>query len=429
MKNKFWIGITVFATIFATVYLGRSFLVHYQIPPFDKAEGRIDAWRRWHETHYVVRGQNPYDVAFAHVPILSDIRNPSPPTSGRNSDVDPELGLPEGVDYPPWAYPSLMLFFWPGQSHILAYYGACMAAGLVVVAVWSWAQMRAATGLGQSSQLPAVAAMLAAMACAAWGGSVNTANSPPIVIAFLVLAYVLLERRLDFLAGLAIGVALLKPTETGPFLIPLLVTRRWRAMLTAGLVIFAESLITWGLTKTNPLAMLRQMIAASQPYQGAGYGLPQYLIQAGVAPSAAAELAAAVVLIGGVCAMYAIRHSSLFAQFALAAIITRFWAYHLYYDNAILVFVLVFLAVTLQRSRHPVVQWVFLAMCLSLWIPDRLVEFKAVQIFHLLTWAVAGIVTVWIALRLPVDPFPAPSEFDSRHLSPVRTTTPANNAE
>ena len=391
MSNRFWTVVAVVAGLTAAAFLPRAFLIYFRAGPYRDAAGQVDAHRRWREAHYVLRGRNPYDVAAVHPNDEAVDNRPGP--HGRNADVFPDLRTPEGVVYPPWAFPTQFAFFWPGAAGHLAYYGGWMAVGLAGVAVWAGSEVRRVPG----GTIAGVAAALSVLACASWGGAVVVGNNPPVVVGLLVACHALLRRGWDVAGGLALGLALLKPTVAGPFVLPLLFTRRWRPLVAAGLLIAVESGITWALTGTDPVEMVRQMSVASRRFVGEGFGFTQYLVHAGLSPALAQPAVAAVVLVVGGAALFALRGRGLLVQFAVAAVVARLWAYHLYYDDAVLIFPLVYLAAEAQRTRSPAAVTGFLTLCLSLWLPGRLGQIRPVQAFHLLVWTGVAVVASLIA--------------------------------
>ena len=398
MPKVFWAAILLSAGVWGANCLWGAFESYSQIrrPPQSRS-WPIDLHSRWVEVQYVLRGRNPYDVAFAHVSRFHDIEPRGQQTASRNSDVFSDLGPPGGIDYPPWSFPTLTIFLWPGATDCRWYYALWLAAGLAFVAAWTARQMR---DVATRSALLTAAVVISVLACSAWGKSITVGNNPLIVVGFLMLAFELLVRNKNILAGLAMGAALLKPTVAGPFLIPLLLAGRWTALASAFGFISCESLLTWVLTKTNPIEMLRQMMSAGNLFIGSGFGPVQYLIHAGVFPSHAAALAAAGVLLMAAPGFWALRRMSLLAQFSFAAIVARFWAYHLDYDNAVLSFALVYLAIQLEQNRTSENLALFLFMAITLWMSGWEGELDyRIQILDILTWLAVGVSIVKVAVN------------------------------
>ena len=78
---------------------------------------------------------------------------------------------------------------------------------------------------------------------------------------------------------------------------------------------------------------------------------------------------------------------SLGPAFAVAAVAGRLWTYHKNYDNVMLAFLLVPLAVfAIQRRAALVAVAGFLAMGLTLWIPARFAEGTVFQIGQVVVW-------------------------------------------
>src|ERR1019366_1604970 len=105
MNRRVWLWVGLLASIMALSDLPRAGMIYFRLGVYGDSPGRIDAYRRWRETHYVVRGRNPYDVAFAGIPAVARVLNPSDPQrAGRSTEQFRGLGWPEGVVYPPWAF-------------------------------------------------------------------------------------------------------------------------------------------------------------------------------------------------------------------------------------------------------------------------------------------------------------------------------------
>ena len=393
MGKRFWLIVALLASLFMLMTLPRGMMIYFRLGRYDDSPGRIDGFRLWRETHYVMRARNPYDVAFANLPPIARTVNPcNPRLDQRSTAVFADLGWPEGVDYPPWAFISMVPFFWPGVQHYLLYWGVCMLVGMAAAALWAAAEVRAA---GESTSTAAVAIALCVLAFNAWGGALSVGNNPAVVVAALVATYVLLRQERFALAGVTLAVALLKPTLAGPFVLPLLIDRRWRTLIVAGSVLLLESILTWSLTRTNPLDMLRQMMVMSKFYIGGGFGPAQYLMHAGVSPPVASQIMGLAGLVLGTVALLLARRRSLLARFAIAAVIARLWSYHYDYDDAVLVFAVVFFAVRAESTRSPVAVAMFLLLCASLWTPGSLAAKSiAAQVLEQGVWIAAAAVVV-----------------------------------
>src|SRR5271166_5574378 len=114
-----------------------------------------DLGRRWIEQHYILKRQNPYDVAF-RVRALEN--GEPPPVTMRNAKPDPEIGIPTDVDYPPWSYFSGFVFFWPDAKLVRVWFALCNLVSLVVI---SWCLIRMSRGYGPTERAFLVASVAA----------------------------------------------------------------------------------------------------------------------------------------------------------------------------------------------------------------------------------------------------------------------------
>ena len=394
-SRRFWLALAIVASGIAAVQLPRAFLAYFHVWPPRITNGHVDLDRRWQEVQYVFHGENPYDVLFANSARARSVEPPEQTSVGRFATVDPGLGLPDGVDYPPWAFTTEALFVWlPSRQSQEFFYSVLMCVGLAIVFVWVYHQLK------NESPLAAYAVGMAALAAASWVTSIVVGNFPPVLLPLLIACHTLLNSRKDVAAGLVLGVAMLKPTVAGPFFLVLLVKRRWAAAAVCAAWVCATSAVTWALTHTDPLHMLVQMFVASKLWIGDGFGPAQYLMSAGVPPfSATATTAVAFLLLGLYC-LWLLRDRSMLALFSIAAITSRFWSYHMYYDDAFMLFALVFLAREIFASGQRIAMLAFCLACLALWVPHHIALIPALQILQLCTW----LLLAFVVLRLSLVP-------------------------
>ncbi len=398
-RKWFWIAVAVIAGLIAAIQLPRAYAIYFHLGPFRNGPGQVDLHYRWQELHYVMRGKNPYDVAFARDGAAHTVQPVKQSLIVRDSQADPDLGVPIGVIYPPWAYPTELLFFsQPTRDSEAIFYAAVMAAGLVFVFWWTRSQVAGRLSIAR------IAVPLAVMAAASWVSGIVAGNNPLVIIPLLMLCYVALQHKKKPLAGVALGMALMKPSLAGPFLLVLLLRHRWMALATTVGYVALASLLTWYLTATSPIEMLNQMFAASRQWTGVGFGPLQYLISAGVRAQSATVITAIVVSAVGAGALWAIREGSLLAQFALAAIVARFWSYHLFYDDAVIIFALVFFARETLVSQTRAAYTGLILSCLGLWMPYRASLLLPLQIVQLLIWLTLAYLIVMLSRSKAAGP-------------------------
>ena len=227
---------------------------------------------------------------------------------------------------------------------------------------------------------------------ASWAGAITLGNYPIIVVAFLIASLWLAEQNRLILAGPFLGLALTKPTIAGPFVLAFLEKRQFKTVAAAMAYLLIASSITWFLTKTDPIEMIAQMMAASRQFIGAGYGPLQYLLDAGVAPSAASALVGVPAIVLGLAGMHAARRCGLLLLFGIAGIVGRLSSYHYYCDDNVMVFVLMAFGVSAFRSRRMLPLACFLILGLTLWVPARTSQIAAAQVFNQAVWIASAII-------------------------------------
>jgi Glycosyltransferase family 87 len=365
---------------------------------FFAPSGAVDLKQRWIEQQYVFRGQNPYDVTY-HVFGVGQ-----KPWGQRDAAVDEQIGVPDSGGYPPWAFVSGALLFagdWP-TARLL--YAALAAFALVGVGLWAYR-------LGAADGYRAAGAVLlaASAAISAYCTTLQVGQYGGLVTALLVTALVLCQRggRWDWLGGLLLGVALLKPTIAGPFLLAVLISGRYRAVAAACAYLAIASAVIWLQTNTSPLEMLLQMLAASETFVHDSQGLVAPLLQLGLDRKVVTPLLAAVVLVPTVALLWAGRRRPLLDLFAIAAVAGRLWTYHKSYDNVMLVFLLIALGAQALRNPADLLAGLsFLLVGVSLWAPASVTDNAPFLVFQLVAWI--GGLTV-LLLRQP-EPRIAPAD-------------------
>lgn len=400
------LGLSVCLLLLAGVYFLRGFYNYFEPTAIHGVDGRS----RWIEARYVVRGKNPYDVAFAHVPSAAPFAPLGQSLVTRDSTPETDIGLPVEVVYPPWAFFTGALIFWTPYDVMLPYYAIIMSAGLVFLALWAAHQGRP---FGGYATLLLVASTLA---LASWVGAIFTGNYPLVVIPLLAAVLWLDEKRHPVLAGLLLGVAFVKPTVVGPFFLALLVKRRFVSAAVCALYILLASLFTWYMTHTNPLEMLRQMSAISAEFVVAGTGMVQFLINHGIKPALATKYVGLVMGTLGFIALLASRKRDLLSLFAIAGITARLWSYHYYYDDNALLFALMVFALAAFSFKSRLAGACFLVLGGTLWMPARLTDIPAIQILENLIWIGSAVMIVWSPWRHDAS---APKVDSSAHISPV----------
>jgi Glycosyltransferase family 87 len=372
----FWTGAALLLAV-AVAYHAKGFKLLFG------EGGGDDLHQRWIETRYVAKGQNPYDVYY-----YSFTKGAKPWSEARDGRVDEAIGYPDDGGYPPWAFISGWLFLWPSWPSALSYYAFLSLAAVAVVGCW--AATLAPQGAGWAGKAYLFAA---AVALSAYGTTLQVGQYGTIVVAFIAACLWLLSLRRgrlgDVLAGLLLGVAMLKPTIAGPFFLVLLFKRRWIAAAACVLYVSAAAGVVWLWTATNPVEMCLQMTASASDYVADSQGLVGPLLSLGLSRKLVTPVLAVGVLLPAIVLLWTFRRRSLPTLFAIAAVAARFWSYHKGYDNGMMVFLLApLLAAWLREPRNLLIGAGALLVGASLWMPAGLTHYPPILIAQLLIWPV-----------------------------------------
>jgi hypothetical protein len=295
---------------------------------------------------------------------------------------------------PPWAYAFGMLLTWPEWPAVRVYWAIINAIALAFLMLWAYRQPRDAT---------IETRLLLAAAVFAFGGSCTATEVGQIsIIVTALLAGALWCDRTgrEYLCGLLVAFAMIKPTIAAPFALALIVAARYRAAATAAAYGAVATGITWIVTRTSPLHMLQQMAHGAANYITDGtLGLMDVAAMLGASPEAAVWLPL-IVAVPGLLLMLSGR-SSLGLCFAVATVWARLWTYHKSYDDVMLVFLLVPLGVlALGRVRSTTAAIAFCTMGALAWIPGGLLALPQVQILQFAVWPAALVLLLHLAHRV-----------------------------
>ena len=229
----------------------------------------------------------------------------------------------------------------------------------------------------------------------------------PVALALTLLAILGLVRRNDFLAGVAIGLLLYKPTDAVPFVLLVLVRREWRVLAIVGGISLAwyvagvaATAFDWN-WPAHYLAMLRGYYAAEFARTALKtVSLPGLLVYAGASP-ATATLASLLLLLG---AIPRFARSSMLAAASMAPLVGLASSVHAYMYEAVLVLPALFYAMTQTpepwRTRFVVAAYVIAPM----WVFGPWIRFDPLAI------VVLGGAVLWIAGAFPAaDPIRRPT--------------------
>jgi len=370
----------------------------------------FDLHLRWVEQQYVLRARDPFRVVGAwrrenpgrdptnlawnqrdrhewHVERPALFRS-----QAAANDVEPDLG-PPAPGYPPWAYFTGLLLVsapWPAAYW---WYLLVSVASALTLSLWIW---KDAANLPGTFRLLLIGAVLAA---ASLRTTLRFGQYGLIVSASLAAALLAMRDKRSIWAGILFAIAMTKPTMAAPFLLIPLVRRDWKAIVVATGYLIGGSLFVWAYTGTDPVSMLKSMVAATNDvWLVTGANPIRWLRDAGMNVQMAVKLCAVIGIGAALVLMHRFRDAPLDVLFAIAAVVSRFWTYHKSYDDVILIFVLVPVA-RAAFERHRAALWLVLMLLgVSLWVPSRLEKTNVVfHAFQCATWIGSLVVLLWSA--------------------------------
>ncbi|MFI5381793.1 MAG: glycosyltransferase family 87 protein [Tepidisphaerales bacterium] len=363
---------------------------------FTQTTTRVDLHLRWVDQQYILRGQNPYDACFAA--RSGDVEAYERKT-GRNCRPFADLGAPQDVGYPPWSFVIGTLLYWPPWELLRLWCTAINLAALGYVAWW-------ASRLAPNTRLAALFAV-AVLACSGHVGTLRVGQGTIVVLAFLAAAHQADAAGRPLLSGLLMGLALLKPTVAGPFVLCLLITGRWRALCGCMLYVAGASCLVWWQTGVNPAEMTLQMFQASQRFLGDGTGPMNLALQLIPDPRQASAVLALVCIAGAAAILWRLRARPLLELYAIAAVCSRFWTYHRGYDDTVMIFLVGALAMLALETGRAAWTIAAIGAGITLWMPGAWYcdhcgpAMDAVNGMRMLVWLAAAIVLGSLSLGTP----------------------------
>src|SRR5262249_35288815 len=110
-------------------------------------------------------------------------------------------------------------------------------------------------------------------------------------------------------------------------------------------------------------------------------------LASGINPKVATLVTMVIVVIPAILLMRSSRVQAPLTSFAIAAVAGRLWTYHRYYDDMMLVFLVIALGVLALRHQSCRLLWMaFLAVGVSVWTPGRVIVLPAFQLVQISTW-------------------------------------------
>jgi hypothetical protein len=332
-----------------------------------------DLYQRWVEERNLVHHHNPAaDSPDAVMPYF-----------------DPqykENGTLTNVLYPPWAFVSSLIFVPPAPFRIVRLYfmGMCLLS-LGLMAYWAY---RTAKPFGEL--WPAIAAVVP-LSMASVSYCLSNGQYAIVIAGLLVGSLLMVERRQLILAGIFLGLSLLKPSLSLPFVVAFLALRLWLPVAVAVLWNIGTALAEWALTGCSPMFLMHQSSVNLHRWQNTSQNLITTIIlqTAGSNQTVETAVMAAIGLAGAILILLARqKRCGIVTLFAIAAVTGLSWTYRKEYDAPVVVFLLIGLLAVALKTRNPLATAALVSCCVFLLLPFRMRHHNllAMQVLEFLSW-------------------------------------------
>jgi len=359
----------------------------YQLSLGEDRTDAIDLRQKWVEYRYFQSRQNPYDVWLQHGPFRQSPEAALSRTRRGPARYSSELGVADASS-PPWSYVPGLLLLWPAWPEVRFYFAALNAVAALAISALCFrllahrgprlALWGAACGLAMGSTTSAIAVgqysiLVTAMLAAAL---VLTASGP----------------RAAGRGGMLLALALIKPTMSAPFVVALVLGRRWRTTAWVAGTCAVWSLASWTWLRTSPLEMVHQLSLVGRYLASGGtLGLTQALSGMGLSAAAAVQgpmIAGLLVLAAGTMTIPA---APLLTRFALSGVVARLWSYHYSHDDSLVLFLFLALLDRAGGTAGRGARLATYAVAATLILPGAVIKLPWFQALQLLTWGAAAI--------------------------------------
>ncbi|MDG3002732.1 glycosyltransferase family 87 protein [Paludisphaera mucosa] len=303
-----------------------------------------DLVRNWVVGKYVVAGRDPYslsrDILIAEYGVANPkgawvSKIPSAVPEARRADVIPEYGPPEAT-YPPGAIGFLALGLGAIDDPATVLGGWFVLDVLLTLAVAALlARLWTTPPIPPGPDGDFWWILLVAILFTPVYATLDRAQ-----FSLLVLALMLIVDDPKFawpVRGVALGLALLKPSVCMPlFLLPL-IRREWRVLATAALVQLGSTLYVAAKIGREPVSIFRDWLAVSRYFLSAGmYTVQEWVLPLSTRLPWVVPLVPLLLLAFCAATLYLHRDAPRARLFSLAGVTAVFWTYHGTYDAVLL---------------------------------------------------------------------------------------------
>lgn len=354
------------------VYIG---LGVYRLVLADRWPFACDLGLRWRDAHYLIDGQNPADP----VRDIPDVTRPKP-------------------GYPPWSHVTAILLVPPvafGATQI--YFAILNLMALGIIGRWAYRLVSRHGPIAGWLAAASALALVSILYCFSNG------QYGLVIMGLVLTSFDFAARNQQVLAGLALGLALVKPHIGGLFVLIHLFERRWITVAVCTAYIAGASAMAGIMAKTSPVVMLKQGLSAAGNFSERAQNLVAWGAQSlfGEAPGTLGLTAAgAVVTVVTLLALG--RRADLPTKLALCAVVSMFWCYRKQYDCVLLGLVVVAALATAYDLRSRVMAAAYLVMGLSVWLPLRMqwANLLPVQAANAIIWTGTLVLIILYRRRL-----------------------------
>jgi hypothetical protein len=188
-------------------------------------------------------------------------------------------------------------------------------------------------------------------------------------LALLIAVLYFNSRGSEFIQGLLLGLALIKPHLSLPFLLVFLVKKKWKVILTALGYACISCLLVWIISGINPIKLSIWIYGNSLRFSHEGTGSLNLLLQSGFNREYIVPLFGLVLITIALVVIKRYKSAPLLIQFSIAAVTARLWTYHRHTDDLILCFLLLSFGQLIFETHSGWATVGFLLTGFSLWIP------------------------------------------------------------
>jgi hypothetical protein len=199
--------------------------------------------------------------------------------------------------------------------------------------------------------------------------TLNNGQYGLIVNALLIIVYWLLQANKNYLAGVFMGIALVKPNISAPYLLSLVIKRKFKTVLLAFVYIISATFAIAHTTRLNFEKVIGSFLNQIKYVADDGVSSINIIMKFGISTEITLVLLTTIGLVLGIVIFQKLQHTSLLTLFACAAVIGRVFTYHRPYDDLMLVFLLLAL-LTLAFSYPSRLNIIIVSLVgLTLWLP------------------------------------------------------------